>query len=314
MLALGLALAVLLGSGAQDGKAVTQAGSPLGPCIAQVLGPEPYEQRIASTSLHCSRAAEQCGRVHEDSVAYSWPAAGDRPSPRNVLLHGVLPIFTPPFRDSHVHLWAGWLYEPGRWHMAADFGIDGTESFAARAAAEGRVIFTGWDGFSGNTVIVSHDAGHERDAYRTIYMHLRGGAAHDCASSWNETVSRAPQGSPLLAAYKAQLSQTGCSEKPSARRLDPRFWGSDKDALDSNLLGRKVRAGEVLGQAGDTGPGGFASRENPNVHLHVFFARHDPADGAWVLLDPWGVYGPPTCYPTGFSKGRSLQGFPAAWK
>jgi hypothetical protein len=213
-----------------------------------------------------------------------------------------------------VRLVAGWLYEPGRWHMAIDYGIDGTKSFAVRAAAAGRVIFVGWDGFSGNTVIVSHDVGRERDAYRTVYMHLRNGATGDCTSSWSQSVSHAPQGSPMLAAYKAQLEQTGCLENPSGRRLDPRFWGTDKDTLEPDLLGRQVAAGALLGRAGDTGPGGFPTAADPNVHLHVFYARRDQRDGAWVLFDPWGVYGVASCYPRGVSSTRSAEGFPSAWK
>lgn len=292
----------------------TPAASRSEACLAQVLGSAPYEQRIAATSLHCSKPAEQCGSSHEKSVAYAWPAEPGSGVPRYALLRGVTPVLSPPVEDARVRLLAGWLYEPGRWHMAADFGINGRQSFAAYAAATGRVIFVGWDGFSGNTVIVSHDSGGERDSYRTVYMHLRSGATHDCVSSWSESVSRAPQGSPLLAAYKAQLERTGCSEEPSVRRLDPRFWGSEKDSLDPHLLGRQVLVGTILGQAGDTGPGGFATLEDPNIHLHVFFSRRDPADGAWVLFDPWGVYGVPSCYPQGVSKGRSAQGFPSAWK
>jgi hypothetical protein len=176
------------------------------------------------------------------------------------------------------------------------------------------VIFAGWDGFSGNTVIVSHDVGGEDDAYRTVYMHLRNGAAHDCAFSWSVSVSGAPQGSPMLAAYEAQLERTGCSENPTKRRLDPRFWGTDNDTLEPGLLGRQVTAGAVLGKAGDTGPGGFATAADPNVHLHVFYARRDQQDGAWVLFDPWGVYGVASCYPRGVSTGKTAEGFPSAWK
>jgi len=283
-------------------------------CRAEVLGPEPYEQRVAATRTHCALPPERCGEVHEKSVAYRWPAEGDSRAVRIALLQSVKPLFTAPVAESPVHLLAAWLYEPGRWHMAADYGIDGAQSFEARAAAPGKVIFVGWDGFSGNTVIVSHDTGGVPDAYRTVFMHLRNGARHDCTASWDESVRQAPQGSPMLAAYKAQLERTGCGAKASDRHPDPRFWGSEADVMTPNLLGRSVKAEDVLGRAGDTGPGGFATAENPNVHLHVFFARRDASDGAWILFDPWGVYGIPSCYPSGTPKGRSLQGFPSAWK
>jgi hypothetical protein len=223
-------------------------------------------------------------------------------------------MFTLPFEDEHVRLMAGWLYRPDRWHMAADFGINGRESFVVRAAAAGRVIFLGWDGFSGNTAILSHDAGGEGDAYRTIYMHLRGGAAHDCASSWDVSVKRAPPGSPLLAGYKEQLDRTGCSLLPGERSPDPRFWGTEREAINLRLLNREVTAGAVLGWTGNTGPGGFATKDEPNVHLHVFFARRDPMDGAWVLFDPWGIYNEVGCYPSRAQAASADRAYPSAWR
>jgi hypothetical protein len=312
-MAVGLALVALLAGIAESGTRRSVRSSPT-ECRAEVLGPEPYEQRIAATRTHCALPFERCGEVHEKSVAYRWPAEDDSRTVRTALLLSVKSLFTAPVADPPVHRLAGWLYEPGRWHMAADYGIDGAQSFDARAAAPGRVIDAGWDGFSGNTVVVSHEAGAEPDAYRTIFMHLRNGARHDCAASWAESAKQAPQGSPMLAAYKARLERTGCGAKAADRRPDPRFWGSEGDVMDASLLGRSVKAGDLLGRAGDTGPGGFATAENPNVHLHVFFARRDARDGAWILFDPWGVYGIPSCYPPGTPKGRSLQGFPSAWK
>jgi hypothetical protein len=308
-------LAVFLGSASSLAAAVlAPSPSPAQACKPEVLGPEPYEQKVAATSLHCSKPSEQCSGNHEGSVAYTWPADPKTHAPRTTLLQSVAAFLTSPVAEPQVRLLSAWLYEPGRWHMASDYGVDGTQSFVGRAAAAGRVIFVGWDGFSGNTVIVSHDVGGVKDAYRTISMHLRNGATRDCASSWNESVRQAPQGSPMLAMYKGQLAKTGCTEDPKTRKPDPKFWGTDQDTLTPGLLGRQVTAGAVLGKAGDTGPGGFATMENPNVHLHVFYARRDPADGAWVLFDPWGVYGVASCYPAGTPKGRSAQGFPSAWK
>ncbi len=41
-----------------------------------------------------------------------------------------------------------------------------------------------------------------------------------------------------------------------------------------------------------TGP-----RSSPNTHIHIFFARRDPADNKWYFFDPYGIYWPPDCYP-----------------
>lgn len=284
-------------------------------CQPRVLGPEPYLQTVARTATHCAEVPERCTAPPPESVVeYRWPSGDGGREARLDLLRSVQRLFVLPFQDERVRLLSGWLYAADRWHMAADFGIDGRESFVVRAAAAGQVIFVGWDGFSGNTVILSHDAAGERDAYRTLYMHLRGGAAHDCASSWRESVRRAPPASPLVAAYKAQLERSGCSELPETRSPDPRFWGTDRDILDPRLLGREVAAGSVLGRAGDTGPGGFATADDPNVHLHVFFVRRDPGDGAWILFDPWGVYNEAGCYPLRIDEAVAGRAFPSAWR
>ena len=65
------------------------------------------------------------------------------------------------------------LYSPGKWHHAIDFSRSDGGTFGVLAAS-GRVIHIGWDWWSGNTIIVSHDVGGGvKDAYRTVYMHLR---------------------------------------------------------------------------------------------------------------------------------------------
>ncbi len=284
-------------------------------CQPWILGPEPYLQAVARTATHCAEPPERCAAPPGGSVVeYRWPADTTGRGARLDLLRGIHPMFTLPFEDERVRLVAGWLYGPDRWHMAADFGINGRETFVVRAAAPGRVIFLGWDGFSGNTVILSHDAGGDHDAYRTIYMHLRGGAAHDCASSWDVSVKGAPPGSPILARYKEQLDQTGCSALPEKRSPDPRFWGTEREAMNLRLLNRVVTTGAVLGWAGDTGPGGFATKDDPNVHLHVFFARRDPINGAWVLFDPWGIYNEAGCYPSRGQAPSADRAYPSAWR
>ena len=73
----------------------------------------------------------------------------------------------------------GWLYSEGSWHHAIDYSMGGS-SFSVRASATGKVIHIGWDNWSGNTMILSHDVGAKKDVYRTIYMHLRNGATNDC--------------------------------------------------------------------------------------------------------------------------------------
>lgn len=287
-------------------------------CANQVVADRPYNYGIRATATHCQGRRGTCGAPGpKAAVVYHWPVDSDGAShyARLSALTGHDAPFTLPFSDSAVKRRGVWLYSPGSWHHAADFSRDDAQTFAARAAAPGKVIFVGWDPWSGNTVIVSHDAGGELDSYRTIYMHLRDGARHDCAAAWSQTLAHPPAGNQELAAYRVHLLATGCTEDPAGRRLDARHWGTESQTLDHQLLGKHVAAGELLGWAGDTGPGGKRGPGDPNTHLHVFFARRDPSDQNWYLFDPYGIYGPPACYPLHLTDpviGPCVR-YPVAW-
>lgn len=287
--------------------ALAVAPAPCGDrCANQVVANQAYDYGIRATADHCPGRPGSCGTPGpRDRVVYHWPVVID--GPRRFIRLSAIELHEAPFRlpfsDAAVRRRGAWLYGPGSWHHAADFSRDDGQTFAARAAAAGKVVFTGWDPWSGNTVIVSHDAGGVADAYRTIYMHLRDGASHDCAAAWSQTLAPAARAAPAsgaakdLDAYREHLLATGCAEAAERRRLDPRHWGKEEQRLDPKLLGAPVAAGAFLGWAGDTGPGGKRGPGGPNTHLHVFFAHRDPSDGQWYLFDPYGIYGPPECYP-----------------
>jgi murein DD-endopeptidase MepM/ murein hydrolase activator NlpD len=269
-------------------------------CANQVVSRQPYVYGIRASASHCEGLPETCGAPGaRDVVSYHWPVDVDGQS-RFVRLSALdfhdAP-FTLPFSDLTLKRRGVWLYGPGSWHQAADFSRDDSQTFAVRAAAAGRVIFIGWDSWSGNTLILSHDAGGISDAWRTIYMHLRGGASHDCEAAWAQTLAQAKPGDKEIAAYRVHLLATGCAQDAASRRLDPRHWGTEAQTIDPHLLGKRVAAGAFLAWAGSTGPGGKRGPGAPNTHLHVFFARRDPADHRWYFVDPYGIYGPPDCYP-----------------
>jgi hypothetical protein len=287
-------------------------------CANQVVANQPYDYGIRATATHCQGRPGSCGAPGlKDAVVYHWPVSKDGAS-RFVRLSALTfhdAPFTLPFSDPAVKRRGVWLYGPGSWHHAADFSRDDGQTFAARAAAAGRVIFIGWDSWSGNTVIVSHDAGGVADAYRTIYMHLRDGARHDCDAAWSQTLAVAQAGDKNLAAYRAHLLATGCAKDLTGRRLDPRHWGTEAQTIDRRLLGARVAAGQFLAWAGDTGPGGKRGPGDPNTHLHVFFAHRDATDHNWYFFDPYGIYGPPECYPARLADpvtGPCVH-YPVAW-
>ena len=164
------------------------------------------------------------------------------------------------------------------------------------------MIFSGWDNWSGNTIIVSHDSGGVSDAFRTIYMHLRNGVAHDIDASWNQTVPTLS--GTQLTNYKNYLNATGAKQNPAQRNPNADNWGSDAQKIDASIVGKTVKAGDHLAWAGCTGPGGCGAMDgpinHPNTHLHIFFAHRDASDNNWYFIDPYGVYSYPGAgYPPG---------------
>jgi hypothetical protein len=79
---------------------------------------------------------------------------------------------------------------------------------------------------------------------------------------------------------------------------------------------KTISAGAVLGWAGCTGPGGQSKPGGPNTHLHIFWARRDPADNLWYFFDPYGIYARPELYPAGITDSISTAclRYPVAWK
>jgi hypothetical protein len=220
-------------------------------------------------------------------------------------------FLTLPFSDPDVGRTGMWRYDEGKWHHAGDYS-QGDDTFQILACAAGRVIYVGWDNWSGNTVIVSHDVGGVQDAYRTIYMHMRNGATNDCNAAWSSTVPTL--GEPERTEYIAHLNATGCPKTPP-RNPDPVHWGTNAQTIPVTA-GQSVTRGQLLGWCGNTGPGGKKGDGGPNTHLHIFFARRDPTNNEWYLFDPYGIYALPSCYPadvTGALGGPCAR-YPIAWR
>jgi hypothetical protein len=261
------------------------------------------------------------GVTGDPNGPYRWPVDDNQYARISALTFDAQP-FTLPFTDTQVVHGGTWLYSapPGNWHHAIDFfRSSDSNTWEVRAAAPGRVIHSGWDDWSGNTIIVSHDAGCVTDAFRTIYMHLRNGPAHDVDASWNQTVPTL-SGSTLTN-FENYLAATGAAQDPAQRNPDPNYWGTNAHVIDPNLQGKTVAAGQHLAWAGCTGPGGCGcttgARQRPNTHLHVFWCRRDPADGNWYFIDPYGVYSYPAAgYPPGVTDAAtgSCVRYSVAWK
>ena len=297
-----------------------RAATCTGNCPQEIVANKRYNYEITATATHCSDASMPCP-TPGNAIRYSWPVTNflrDNAThePLDAFLQGINDqIFTLPFSDPFVVRMNGWLYMPNDWHHAFDYArLDG-RTFPVRAAAPGRVIFAGWDGWSGNTVIVSHDAGGVVDAYRTIYMHMRNGPSHDCDMSWRVSVNATDPKKPgERESYKAFLRGTGCTERWWRSPKAP-YWGTRAQTIDANLVGRTVARGEQLGWAGATGPGGQKAGGPPNTHLHIFFARKRTTDNEWFFFDPYGIYGQPHCYPVAITErpeGDCVR-LPVAW-
>ena len=259
-------------------------------------------------------------------VTYYWPCLTHDGSRRVLRLSAVdfsgPPIFTLPFTERTVNQTAGWLYGAGAWHHALDFSMGDGSSFPVRAAADGTVLYMGWDNGAGNTIVISHHQGGTPDVFRTIYVHLRNDPNFDVTNSWVQARQQlaTKEGQPALGQFEKFLTDTGAPEF-GVRDPNPRFWGTANDRLDFTLVGKPVSRGQVIGQAGLTGTGGCGclkpdwTKDAPtNTHLHVVFARRDPTDGEWYIIDPYGIYATQDCHPpyeTDISNWCAR--YPSAW-
>jgi murein DD-endopeptidase MepM/ murein hydrolase activator NlpD len=194
-------------------------------------------------------------------------------------LTGNSQIFKLPFSDTSVRRINGWLYGTNSWHHAVDYSIEGKTSFAIKAAAAGVVEFIGWDNWSGNTIVVRHDSAEGTDTYRTVYMHLRNGPAYDCGLAWSKTISS--------------------TQDPALRNPNADHWGTNSQKTPVSV-GQSVAQGQIIAYSGQTGPGGAlggGGGSNTNNHLHIFFTRKDKTNNEFYFVDPYGIYGVPSCYP-----------------
>ncbi len=282
-----------------------------------------YNYGITATSLHCEGLPGSCPVPNAgDVVYYRWPnlKIGSNYYMRNSAVFSASDkIFTLPFTDPSGKMGHnGWLYEPGSWHHAIDYYRKDTKTFKIAAAAPGTIVFIGWDNWSGNTIVISHDIGRIKDAYRTIYMHLQNGPANDCDNAWTKTVPTLS--GATLTNYKAYLNGTGCPLNRSQRNPTVANWGIESEKINTALLGTKVTAGQQIAWAGSTGPGGCGCADdgttNANTHLHIFFAHKDATDSLWYFFDPYGIYSFPSCYPTAVDApiNTACARYPIAWE
>ncbi len=299
-------------------------------CLNHVLMPDNpatpgrdgYDYGILAGPQHCEGLPGTCPAPGaNDVVYYRWPnlkLGNDYYARNSVLFDAKDQIFTLPFKIPSNELWHNaWLYSPGSWHHAIDYQRNDKKTFEVCAAAPGKVIYIGWDWWSGNTIVISHDAGGKKDVYRTIYMHLQNGPANDCDNAWTKTI---PQFNATdKAKYKAYLDGTGCPVNVASRNPQADYWGTDAKKINMNLLGQTVSAGQVIAWSGCTGPGGCGCMNGysgPNTHLHIFFAHKDPTDNRWYFIDPYGIYSYPDCYPAAAdgSINTSCARYPITWK
>jgi murein DD-endopeptidase MepM/ murein hydrolase activator NlpD len=279
-----------------------------------------YNYQITGSGLHCANEPNSCAG-NTANVTYRWPNVqydGKFYLRLSAIYDAKDKIFTLPFKEKTSDMRTnGWRYSNGNWHHALDYSRKDGKTFQVCAAAPGRVIYFGWDNWSGGTMIVSHDVGTKKDVYRTIYMHLRNGPAADCESAWTNTMPSLDK--DQKAVYKKYLEDSGCPEKKADRKPKEAQWGTNSQTANTSLVGKTVKAGDVLGWAGDTGPGGCGCMNGgsgPNTHLHLFFAHRDPTDNRWYFFDPYGIYGTPDCYPSNVDSSISTacSRYPVSWK
>jgi murein DD-endopeptidase MepM/ murein hydrolase activator NlpD len=267
-----------------------------GACANQVVSPDPYDYLVTGDGWYRRPVDSDSSGDYVRLSAVHFPTT---------------PFLTLPYADSAVSRLGTWRYGDGGWHHAIDYGRSDWKTFDVAAAASGKVVHVGWDNWSGNTVIVSHTVNGVPDAFRTIYMHLRDGASHDCDRAWSATVPTLS--GQNLTDYLTHLNATGCVESPARRNLDEDHWGKESDTIPV-VENQIVARGQKLATAGNTGPGGKRGAGGPNTHLHLFTARRDPTNGEFYFIDPYGIYAKPPCYPaTAGGQGGTCARYPNIW-
>ena len=245
---------------------------------------------------------------------YHWPVLDTSGASRHARLSALTRVqefLTLPFSDTDVTRGGIWRYGDGGYHHAGDYS-QGDDTFAVLASAPGRVEHVGWDAWSGNTVILSHDVAGVADAYRTIYMHLRDGADHDADAAWTVTIPTLSGAE--LTDYTTHLTNTGATQNPATRALDAAHWGTNAETIPV-AVGDTVQRGEQIAWAGNTGPGGKRGAGGPNTHLHIFWTVRDD-DGEFYFFDPYGVYSLPDKYAAGVTDATTgpCVRYPVAWQ
>jgi murein DD-endopeptidase MepM/ murein hydrolase activator NlpD len=195
-----------------------------------------------------------------------------------------------PYRHPDVHLGHGWIYDGGGSHRGQDYSRSGVDAgddptFAVRAVAPGKVVSLYWGG-AGNGVAIEHTA-PDGFKFLTVYYHLRNGKDHDLAKA--------------LALDCSQSSDSRCPKYKLFAQKYPNHvsWGTNAHTLKVKL-GDTVHAGQQIGWAGNTGPGGAGNGLNDdgspksprgNVHLHTYWgAQHPTEANTFIHIDPYGVY------------------------
>ena len=266
-------------------------------CANNVIADSSYVYRITGTLV---------------ADTMRWPvieSGGKRFVRHSALQFNTSPNLYLPFSDPAVSQGSGWRYSSLGYHHALDYSR-GDPTFVVRAMKAGTVKFVGWDNWSGNTIILSHDG----DTWRTVYMHLRNGKTADCAKAWAKTVPALTVGSDSYNEYLAYLGNSGCNK--DSQVPDETYWGTNAQAIPV-VQGQVVAKGQFIAYAGNTGPGGKRGDSlSVNTHLHLFTLRKDTTDGRWYFIDPYGIYAQTQCYPPGITDAIATpcSRYPIAWK
>ena len=211
-----------------------------------------------------------------------------------------LPMYL-PYKNSHVALGQGWIYNNGAFHGAVDYERDNAQdgvdpSFGVYAVADGKVVSVLWDNLLGNTIVIEHKAPNG-DRYRTVYNHLRNGFDNDRAAAL-----AIPLVVPITDANGHVTRAFKYYEYVHKPNPNPLYWGTNAQTIQV-VVGQKVAAGQFIAWSGNTGDGGAGNglddSGNPtntataNTHLHLMTTVPDPRPTNptdWIQVDPYGIY------------------------
>ncbi|MCA9560252.1 MAG: M23 family metallopeptidase [Myxococcales bacterium] len=190
-------------------------------------------------------------------------------------------------------------------HAGIDYRVlrNDCRPFPIRAIADGRVVAVFRHPSSGNQILIQH-AGPP--IVRTLYRHVADGRLRDLsyAEGALEFCNRHGCSGDQRQRATQKVDEVQRVRSGTATACEVARWGTEEERIRV-VPGDLVRAGQVIGFAGNTG----FDTSGTHLHFDSFVFGLEAASGrpVWYWFDPYGIYGRDECYEGQYPTGPSAE-------